>query len=228
MKNRIQSAITLGIMCFLLTLGIVIQLNTINNATDTIGVARTENGLRDQVLSWKEKYDTTYSELEKAKNNLESLRKSAVENDETSMQMEEELKKANILLGNTEVKGNGVVINLEDGKDLLHDEDLIMIINELKNAGAEAISVNDLRVVNTSYISCDGNVILVDGNKIGTPFTVNAIGNPEMLYGALTRNDGFIDILTNNYGIIANVKKAYNIRIVKYNGVISTKYLKEI
>ena len=228
MKNKkTQVAITLGIMCFLLAFGIVIQLNTIDSATETVGVARTENDLRDQVLRWKEKYDTTYEELEKSKIELESLRKSAVENDETSLQMEEELKQSNILLGNTEVKGNGVIINLEDGKDLLHDEDLIMIVNELKNAGAEAISINDLRVVNSTYISCDGNVILVDGNKIGTPFTIYAIGNPEMLYGALNRNGGFLEILK-GYGIINNLKKANNIRIAKYNGVIATKYLKNV
>ena len=228
MKNKkTQVAITLGIMCFLLAFGIVIQLNTIDSATETVGVARTENDLRDQVLRWKEKYDTTYEELEKSKIELESLRKSAVENDETSLQMEEELKQSNILLGNTEVKGNGVIINLEDGKDLLHDEDLIMIVNELKNAGAEAISINDLRVVNSTYISCDGNVILVDGNKIGTPFTIYAIGNPEMLYGALNRNGGFLEILK-GYGIITNLKKANNIRIAKYNGVIATKYLKNV
>ena len=224
-KNKKQIAITLGIMCFLLTLGIVIQLNTIEHATETVGQARTENGLRDQVLKWKEKYDTTYDNLERAQKELETMRQTATNNDENSKKMEEELSQANIMLGTTDVKGNGITVNLEDGKDLIHQEDLIMIINELKNAGAEAISVNDQRIVNTTFLSCDGNVILIDGNKIGTPFTILAIGNSEMLYGALTRNGGYIETLQ-KYGIKTEVKKATNLKISKYNGIIDSKYMK--
>lgn len=222
--KKTQIAITLGIMCFLLTLGIVLQLNTINHATETVGQARAENGLRDQVLKWKEKYDVTYANLEKAEKELEKMRQTATQNDENSKNIEEELKQANILLGTTEVKGNGITINLEDGKDLIHQEDLIRIINELKNAGAEAISVNGQRVVNTTFLSCDGNVILIDGNKIGTPFTILAIGNSEMLYGALTRNGGYIENLQ-GYGIKVEVKKTTNLKIPKYNGVIDAKYM---
>lgn len=223
--KKTQIAITLGIMCFMLTLGIVIQINTTNQATTIVGQARTEDDLRDQVLKWKEKYDTTYSNLEKAQVELENMRQDATENDESSKNMEQELKEANILLGNTEVTGNGIVINLEDGKDLIHQQDLVMIVNELKNAGAKAIAINNQRMIHTSFISCDGNVILVNGNKIGTPFTIQAIGNQEMLYGALTRNGGYIEMLKGD-GVKAEVQKEENLVLPKYNGIIDSKYMK--
>ncbi len=227
MNKKNQVAITLGLMCFILTALIVVQVNTINNANSAIGQARNENDLRDEVLKWKEKYDVTYSNLEKAEKNLENLRQNASNNDETTKQMEEELKTANKLLGLTELTGDGIVITLEDGTDLIHQEDLIYVVNELKNAGAEAISINGQRLVSTSFISCDGNVILINGNKIGTPFVVQAIGYPSTLYGALMRNGGYLEKLQ-DIGIKVETKKVENIVIQKYNGIIDSKYMKVV
>ena len=53
--NKKQIAITLGIMCFILTVAICIQLRTIENTTTTISQSLKENGLRDEVLRWKER-----------------------------------------------------------------------------------------------------------------------------------------------------------------------------
>ena len=61
--NKKQIAITLGIMCFILTVAICIQLKTIENTTTTISQSLKENGLRDEVLRWKERYDNVYEEL---------------------------------------------------------------------------------------------------------------------------------------------------------------------
>lgn len=224
-KNYI--AVTLGIMCFLLTFGIVLQLNTINSAISIVGQTRTENGLRDEVLKWKEKYDTTYANIEKAERELEEIRLKATENDSTATQMEEELNTSNILLGMTEVKGHGIIITLEDGIDLIHDEDIIRIVNELKNAGAEAISVNDQRIVSTTSITCDGNVIMINGQKVGTPFEIKAIGNSASLYGALKRKDGYLELLEYD-GVYTQTEQSDDITIVKYNGVINSKYLKSV
>lgn len=225
MKNKNQVAITLGIMCFILTFLIVLQVNTINNATQTVGQSRTENGLRDEVLKWKEKYDTTYASLEKAENDLKEVREQSSQDNDNNKSMQDELTTANILLGLTEAKGNGITITLEDGTDLLHEEDIIVVLNELKNAGAEAISINGKRVIKDTFISCDGNVILMDGSKIGTPFVFQAIGSQSALYGALMRNDGYLDKLQ-KWGIKVETKKTENMTIPKYNGVIDSKYMK--
>lgn len=224
-KNYI--AITLGFMCFLLTFGIVLQLNTINSANSVATQTRRENGLRDEVLRWKEKYDFTYNNIERAEMELEQIRLKATQNNSTATQMEEELNTSNILLGMTEVQGQGVVIELEDGTDLIHDNDIISIVNELKNAGAEAISVNDQRIVNSTAISCDGNVIMINGQKIGTPFVIKAIGNSAYFYGALTRKDGYLDLLEQD-GVYTQIQQVENVTVSKYNGVINSKYLKSV
>ena len=225
--NKKQIAITLGIMCAILTCGIVMQLNTIENAVASVGSSFSETELRDQVLRWKDKYDNTYSELEKAEKELEKNRQAVSKNDDSSLQLEKELEKNNILLGSTDVTGGGVIIHLEDSIDLVHDLDIITIVNELKNAGAEAISINDQRIVTTTAITCDGNVILINGQKIGTPFTILAIGYPEKLMGALSRPGGYIELL-NEDGVYADIRKSSNIKIPKYSGVITYKYMRNV
>ena len=69
--NKKQIAITLGIMCFILTVAICIQLKTIENTTTTISQSLKENGLRDEVLRWKERYDNVYEELNQSLKELD-------------------------------------------------------------------------------------------------------------------------------------------------------------
>lgn len=190
-----QIAITLGVMCFILTCGIVIQLNTIKNATLSVGTSFEENELRDQVLRWKDKYDATYADLEKMQKELEKQRQEASRRSDNSTNLEEELKLNHILLGETEVSGQGVIVKLEDSIDLVHDIDLITVISELKNAGAEAICVNNQRIVSTTAITCDGNVILINGEKIGTPFTILAIRTCRKFNGSISKTKGVYRII---------------------------------
>lgn len=198
MKKK-QIAITLGIVCFILTVAISIQLKTVRNTATTISQSLTENGLRDEVLKWKEKYDDTYEELLASEKELETIRKGATQNDTTSQAKQEEIKQNNMLLGMTDVQGQGIEIVLKDNltamndslsllnpsEVIVHNGDLLEVVNALKNAGAEAISINGQRIVPTSSITCVGNVIKVNGQKIGSPFVIKAIGNQELLYGSL-------------------------------------------
>ena len=101
--NKKQIAITLGIMCFILTVAICVQLKTVENTTSTVSQSLKENGLRDEVLKWKEKYDSVYSQLGQAENRLEKVRNIATQDSSTSSAKQEELKNNNILLGLTDV-----------------------------------------------------------------------------------------------------------------------------
>ncbi|MCI8616906.1 MAG: DUF881 domain-containing protein [Clostridia bacterium] len=130
--------------------------------------------------------------------------------------IDKEIKENEILMGITDVKGEGIEIHILDGKDIIHQEDLIILIDELKNAGSQAISINEQRITNSTYLYCDGSVILIDGEKIGNPFTIKAIGNSEVIYGALNRNKGYISTLKKD-GIEINIEKKQNIEIAKTN-----------
>ena len=201
MKNT-KVAITLGIMCCILTFGIMIQLNTTKSVVSTAGQSLKENELRDEVLKWKENYDRTYEELERTTKLLEEERQKSTSNDETSLQKQEQLKQINKALGLTDVTGEGVVVTVYDNKnglggaaDLIHDGDLREVVNELKNAGAEAISINDERIVSSTAITCVGTVIQVNKEKVSSPFVIKAIGNQTALWGGITRPGGYLERL---------------------------------
>ncbi len=236
-KNQI--AITLGIMCFILTIGICIQLKTMNEASSTASRTLADNELRDQVLKWKEKYENTYDILKERQKRLEEVRAIATQNDTAASAKQEQLKQNNIILGLTDVQGDGIIIEVADGNPesiiatinpssvLVHYYDLLGLVNELNNAGAEAIEINGQRIVSTSSITCEGTVIKVNGEKIGSPFIIKAIGSQGLLYGSITRAGSYVEAL-NDYGVKTNVTKADGIYIEKYKGVINYEYAKTI
>lgn len=227
-------AIMLGVMCFLLTVGIFVQVKTVSQNSIKLGTNRAENELRDNVLKWKEKYDLAYDQLETKEARLDKLREKASNTGESSETVKNDLETSNAMLGLTEVVGEGITITLKDGTGsggskldlssyLVHYSDLIEVINALKNAGAEAISVNDQRITNTTAISCVGNVIKINNEKVGVPFVINAIGSPEKLYGAITMLGGYIDKLKDE-GVGVTVEKQTSVTIPKYTGVYKFEY----
>lgn len=235
-KNRI--AIILGIVCTILTIAIVIQVNTIKRTSSTVSGSSSE--LKDEVLKWKEKYDNATIDLENAQKELANIRESSSQNDETASAKEKEIKLNNNLLGFTNLEGKGIELTVKDdpnakrenlepfediSEHIVHDGDLRSIVNELKNAGAEAISINDQRIVTTTAITCIGNVIKVNDEKVSSPFVIKAIGFPESLESALNRGGGYLELL-NEKGIETPIKKLNKVQINKYNGAINSKYMK--
>ncbi len=233
MKNKKLISVVLGMMCFALTLGICIQLKTVKGSNSVISQNYEENNLRAEVLKYKERYDNKYRELENAEQELEKERQNSTENNKDLEQKEESIKKGNKMIGITEVTGPGVIVTLSDSKKdassvlnanelIVHDADVLSVINELKNAGAEAISINNQRLVPTSSIVCGGNIIEINGEKVGAPFEIKAIGLPEQL-AALSRPGGYLQYLKRDT-IEVDLKKSNSITIAKYTGVITYKY----
>lgn len=237
--NKNSQAIILGLMCFILTIGICIQIRTVNKNGTVVSSNQELNNLKSQVLKMKEKYETSYEKLERLQSELETTRNSVTSSNRELKNLEEEIKKYNVLLGTTEVKGPGVTVTVADAvvsnnnitfwdssDSIVHDIDILAIVNELKNAGAEAIDVNGQRITNNTAISCDGNVIIINGEKVSSPFTINAIGLPERM-ATLTRVDGYLDRMERAY-IKTTFKKFDKITIPKYIGGTKFKYAKTV
>ena len=239
--NKRWIPLTLGIMCFLLTLLIAVQYRTVKNANKVAGTEYNSE-LKTEVLIWKEKYEEVYEVLQRAEKVLETKREEATNNSTTSSKVQKELKTLNSLIGTIDVNGNGIVITVSDNSNvttetvgvfdnisnyLIHDRDLLILVNELKNAGAEAISINDERIINTTSITCDGNVILINGNKISSPFEIKAIGSQEALLGAIQRPGGYLEQELEKFGLVDNIEKKDDIAIYKYGGIINYTILED-
>lgn len=237
--NKTQIGIALGLMCVLLVSAIVVQLNTIEEATKIVGTSYAQSELREEVLREKAEYERIYKELEEKEEELERVRQEATQENTRLKDLQEDLDNTNKLLGLTEVTGSGIILKLEDsdgkaikelGGDLnqalVHDGDLRAIINELKNTGAEAISINGQRIIGGTAITCSGAIITVNGVKLNSPFEIIAIGNSNTLAG-ITRVGGYLSLMEDE-GITADFKKSNNITVPKYTGVNSPKYMKNV
>lgn len=221
-------AIILAIMCGIIVAAITIQIRTIKSANSPALKVIADDSLRDDVLILKDKYDTAVDDLEKSNKKLDKIRAQAAKNDTNFETKEQDIKKYNNILGLTDVEGEGITISIVAKQiDETTKEYLDNIINELKNAGAESISINNQRLIWNSVISCDGNVIKVNSEKIDSPFTIKAIGDTRVLYGAILRPGGYIELL-NSTGIKAEVTKSTNLQIEKYNGLMKFEHVESI
>ena len=159
---------------------------------------------------------------------LNQVRKEITQNDSDAILKQNEIKNNNDVLGLTDVTGPGVVITIKSNNvDNQIKEDLDSIINELKNAGAESIDINEERIVWGSVILCRENVIEVNGVTIQSPFVIQAIGDSKLMYSALMRPGGYIELL-NSRGKMTEVVRANRINIKKYNGKFNAQYMKTI
>ena len=144
--------------------------------------------------------------------------------------MDSELEQISMSLGKTDVEGQGIIItinetNNEEVEDITAD-DLLVIVNALKLAGAEAISINDQRIINMSdivYIDA-ASVIRVNGERILAPYKIKAIGDSNYLESSLIGNGGAVDEMKKK-GQDVTIEKENRVTIYKYNGEITTKYM---
>jgi uncharacterized protein YlxW (UPF0749 family) len=122
---------------------------------------------------------------------------------------QEELKTAQLRAGLTQVVGQGVEVTLDDNhngmrdnpgsdpnKYIIHYDDLLSVVSDLKSSGAEAIAINDQRLIGTSELRCVGNVILVNTTRLAPPFVIQAIGNTSILWDTVAH--GRYDYLLSN------------------------------
>lgn len=241
MINKNKIAIVLALVCVLLSMAITVQIKTIKRTS--IGGAQnfSQDNLKDEVLKWKEKYEAETRNLTNMEKQLATIREEGAKNDTSSSIKEAEIKLNNNLLGLTDLEGKGIELTIKDdpnvtkenigifddiSEHIVHEQDLRAIVNELKNAGAEAISINDQRLTANTSINCIGNVIKIDDEKISSPFVIKAIGFPERMESALVRAGGYLYLMENYGGIVVSIKKSDNVKIPKYTGVISSKYIK--
>jgi uncharacterized protein YlxW (UPF0749 family) len=129
---------------------------------------------------------------------------------------QEELKTAQLRAGLTQVVGQGVEITLDDnyvgmrenpGGDpnqfIIHYDDILSVVTDLKSAGAEAIAINDQRMVGTTELRCVGNVILVNTTRLAPPFVIQAIGNVSILWDTVAHGR-YNYLLSNNFPVAIN------------------------
>lgn len=194
-------------------------------------IRRTQE-LADQVTQLKKEHDVLQPQLIRMREQLESLSTGPL-----APQIKADMELATIFSGLSELTGRGVEVTLKDSNAaqklnenpnlyIIHDEDLLRVINELKAAGAEAIAINGQRLIATSEISCNGPAIRINKKALVPPFVITAIGNPETMEGGLNMRGGVAEFLQ-FFGIQVSVKKLEQLTVPAYSGSINADYIIE-
>ena len=227
-KNKIIMAVIISLVCIILFAIMFMQFKTIEETDITAIENMRESELRTAISEWKGKYEDTQKQLEANYKSIQEYKEKIEKNEETSELIDKDLEESNMLLGKTDVTGEGVIITLTSTEEhpvtYYH---LIELVNELRYAGAEAISINDARVVMTEIVDVQGR-ISVSGQRLASPYVVKAIGNQTYLSSTLSLKDsGFMDRHQAS-GMNVKLETSKNIKILKYNGELKAKYMKEV
>lgn len=191
-----------------------------------------KNKLTNDISNLMDQYNVLYSKAQKYKNEIQDT--SGVLDG-----IEDELYQSKLVLGTTAVEGEGIEIMLKDQNfkssdnltqqemkaGLVHDFDLINVVNDLRNAGAEAISINGQRVIQSTEILCGGPYVYINGVKVLGPFHISAIGNKSVLKEYMMMDQNYLKMLIQRK-INVSVSESSKVQIPAYDGKIKKKYLK--
>lgn len=226
-KNKIVVSIIIGLICFILVFTMFIQFNTIEQ-TDLANIATMrETELREELAKWNTRYEELYARYQEDEVKKQEYQNSLGTDTEASDLLENELNETNILLGLTDVTGPGIIVTLSNNSNKNIDAyDLLELVNELRLAGAEAISINDERIIAMSdIVDINYSFIVVNGNRISSPYVVKAIGDQTYLESGLTAKEyGYMDNIIKGNGKTATLERADNIEIPKFTGKLEMNY----
>ena len=225
-KGKITVTITIAIACFVLAMVMCMQFKIVKQTDITSIETMREEELRSELANWKKMYKEAEEQYNEKISKLSEYREKQQSTEESSKLVEKELAQTNMYLGKTDVEGPGITITLKDmDEDAISAEDLLIIVDYLKLAGAEAISINGERIINMSDIVDIGNLIIfVNQQRILSPYKIMAIGDPTKLESTLLGNGGYLEELK-NIGFDINIERENKINIKKYSKDIGYKYI---
>lgn len=240
MQNKV-GAVVIFALALLIGLIISIQLNS-SDASDRGGLvtyaqaSALERQLKE-VRGEKEMILAEYLELEQK---LREIEEQSISEDALLQAAMKDLERYKMGAGVLDVKGPGVIITVDDpvpteenpgdgySTIMLRYDLLLSLVNKLKDAGAEAISINGQRIIARTEISLAGDNVNINTVPTAPPYIIKAIGNPDTIEGTLTIRFGIVEIMKNNYGLQVSIAKQEELEISRYNGVLRYLYAKPI
>lgn len=228
-KGKITMIITIGIACFALALVMSMQFKIVNETDITSIENMREAELRTELANWKSKYEEVNKKYEETSERIDEYKQNKESNEETEKLVDDELAQVNMTLGETDVQGEGIEVTLRDSNNeeisRITADDLILIVNSLKTSGAEAISINDERIINMSdIVDINQSFIKINGQRILSPYIIKVIGNQSYLESSLISNGGPVDEMK-KIGQDVSVTKSNKVTVPKYNKEIKIKYM---
>ena len=214
----------IALVCVLIGFMVAVQFRTAQDAKGSLSQQRIE-GISDRLLQTEHERDELSEELHKMQTAAAS----------TDNQQDKDLLRYRAAL--VPLEGEGVIVRMDDSTKpakagenpnlyVIHDDDLLRVVNELRAAGAEAIAINGQRLTGTSEIRCAGPTLSVNNVRSSAPFEIRAIGDKKSLENALRMRGGVAETL-GVWGIQLDIKASNDVYIPPYRGSIRQSYARE-
>lgn len=204
-KGKVTLIIMIAISCFVLSLVMCMQFKIVRQTDITLIETMRQEELKSELANFKQLYKEAEEQYQEKLLKLNEYREKEESEEESEKLIANELIQSTMYLGKTDVKGEGIIITIKDIDEKIIDgeniypisaEDLLIIVDYLRLAGAEAISINEERIINMSEIvDVSSYVIFVNQQRILAPYVIKAIGNPATLESTLLGNGGYIEEL---------------------------------
>jgi len=213
-----QKRQSLFLFVLLLLFGVIVT-----NHVTMVNKTKEQTNLADLYKTRQEELDVALAQYESltAENaRLLKLKEAAIAkvlSQEGQPELMDELKRMQVLAGLTDVTGPGLIVTLNDkpGFDVIrdsadaivHDSDVRHVLELLKSTGAAALSVNDQRITNASYIFCIGPTILCNMQRLTPPYVIRAIGQDPQAMALSIQNDPMLSLRqTPEIGLVVMVE----------------------
>lgn len=214
----------IALVCVLIGFMVAVQFRTAQDAKGSLSQQRIEE-ISDRLLQTEHERDELSEELHK----MQTAAASA------DNQQDKDLLRYRAAL--VPLEGEGVIVRMDDSTKpakagenpnlyVIHDDDLLRVVNELRAAGAEAIAINGQRLTGISEIRCAGPTLSVNNVRSSAPFEIRAIGDKKSLENALRMRGGVAETL-GVWGIQLDIKASNDVYIPPYRGSIRQSYARE-
>nr|WGD63718.1 DUF881 domain-containing protein [Bacillus subtilis] len=216
---RGKSAVLLSLI--MLIAGFLISFSFQMTKENNKSAAETD-ALRDELLKQEKENKKLEKELYQKQNKVRQAENKLKKEKSEYYNVLEDTEKYRMYIGEVGVQGEGVEVTLEDASYIpegenvnsyiVHESHIFQVVNEMYISGAAAVAVNGQRLTHDSYIKCNGPVVTVDGVQDPAPFTVSAIGDPDVLAPSLNIAGGLIDQLSMDH-ISVSAEKEKNVQM---------------
>lgn len=218
-----RAQVLLTIVCILIGVLLVTQFRTQSKLAKSLEA----ESAQDQATIISNLVDSNASLREEVIRLSAQLEQSTMPMNQSDLDtMAAELNQLRTIAGLTQVIGPGVQFSISAP---LKAEDVADLVNELRNAGAEAISVNGQRVIVSSSFTNSAEGVIINGVTMKPPYVFAAIGHPDTLQKALERKGGLLTIVESSYpDSIVTLEKREKIEMPPYKPGYQWKYAQAV
>ena len=233
-RTRLAHSLVLLLPAVLFGLLVSVQWRTQSDRNEL--TVRYNTPLLDAAKTLQNEQNTLKAQLADLRAELDQIQTSASTQSGSAKDLQARLDELKLVAGLNERSGDGVIITLDDArgasaakdieKSICHNTDLTDIVNQAWRGGAEAIAVNDERIVGSSSIYCVGSTIMVNGTLMSPPFSVVVIGSPNDLLATYDNPAQLRDIKQRRdvYGLGFRVSRASGLHVPSYRGALNVRY----